>query len=50
MRSNETITVDIPVDLALALSEMKETYAPLLKAVGQICFDELYRQKILKEG
>lgn len=50
MRSNETISVDIPVDLAFALSRMRETYAPLLKAVGQICFDELYRQKIFKEN
>ena len=46
--SKDKISIDVSVELALALSEMKDTYAPLLRAVGQICYDELYIQKIIK--
>lgn len=49
MEESKAISVNIPVELAIALSEMKDTYAPLLRSIGQICFDELYIQKINTE-
>ena len=49
MTKNETIQIEIPLDVAIEMSKMTETYAPLTKAVAQACFDALYENKIVSK-
>lgn len=49
MIDDKTIEIKIPLDVAIEMSKMTETYAPLTKAVAQACFDALYGNKIVSE-
>lgn len=49
MTNNETINITIPLDVAIEMAKMTETYAPLTKAVAQACYDALYDNKIVSD-
>ncbi len=49
MIDDKSIKIEIPLNVAIEMSKMTETYAPLTKAVAQACFTALYENKIVSE-